>query len=79
MNIKVVIKRQTLHGSNGPQKFHVVYIDRREFRVYAPPNTNGNALEWLRQCVVHETEGADEFETIGAPAVLVLRSDPRGT
>ena len=46
-DIKVVIARRLLQGSNRPAKSgHCFYIDGEEYRVYAPPQ-GGDALEWV--------------------------------
>jgi hypothetical protein len=78
MDVRVVLKQTVLHGSSQPevlQKFAVAYIDRAEYRVYAPPEAKGEALDWLGHCSVRQFEGVNsEIETYGAPAALVLKA-----
>lgn len=50
LETKVVLKQTVLHGSNQPevlQRVATVYIDGREYRVSAPPEAKGEALDWV--------------------------------
>ena len=51
MNVKVVIKQSVLRGLEYPEKIATVYINGKEFRVYAPPEAKGDALDWLEHCL----------------------------
>jgi hypothetical protein len=55
---KVVLKQRVLRGSNQPeflQRVATVYIDGREYRVSAPPDAQGDALDWVPRSVAHKT------------------------
>src|SRR6266403_3266592 len=55
--IKVLIENRILRGAaDGPllQKIATVYIDRTEYRVYAPAKASGDALDWLAHLFVHQ-------------------------
>lgn len=54
---KVVLKQGVLHGSHQPgllQRVATVYIDGKEYRVSAPPEAKGEALDWVRHFSVRE-------------------------
>jgi len=75
---KVVIRESVLKGSPHPellQRVAVVYIRGKEYRVSAPPEAKGDALDWVKHWAVRES--ADFFhgesETEGAARVLVIR------
>jgi len=75
---KVVIKESVLKGSPDPrflQKLAVVYIRGKEYRVLAPPEARGDALDWLKHWAVRESADffQGESETEGAVRVLVIR------
>ena len=64
---KVVIKRRVLGGSNEPdhlQKVATVYINGSEYRVYAPSEAEGDALDWMPHCFVRQL--ADFDSEVGA-------------
>jgi hypothetical protein len=75
----VVIKARVLHGSQHPQYLQpvaVVYIRGKAYRVSAPPEAKGDALDWVKHWSVRES--ATEFfqgesESEGAVRVLVIR------
>src|SRR5258708_30316445 len=57
LDTKVVIKQTFLTGSQRSdlmQRIATVYIDGREFRVYAPPEAKGIALEWREHFSVRD-------------------------
>jgi len=77
--IKVVIKQRILRGSGeGGLLQHVatVYVDGDEYRVLAPPDAVGDALNWIDHFHVHrsssETPGAD-VEVDGAFGILAIK------
>lgn len=75
---KVVIKQAVLNGSRDPrllQRVAVVYIEGKEYRVSAPPEATGNALEWINHWAVRESADLfqGESESEGAVRVLVIR------
>jgi len=54
---KVVIKQTILKGSSDPdllQRVALVYIRGKEYRVSAPPEAKGDALEWVKHWQVRE-------------------------
>jgi DpnII restriction endonuclease len=56
-SIKVVIEKRILRGSDDSPSSHkiaTVYVDRNEYRVYAPAKASGNALDWLAQFIVRQ-------------------------
>jgi hypothetical protein len=67
---KVVIKQVFLNGSVDPhflQRVAVVYIEGKEYRVSAPPEAKGDALDWAKHWAVRESvtdffEGESESE-----------------
>ena len=77
--IRVVLRQTTLHGSKQPdllQRVATVYIDGKEYRVSAPPQATGNALDWVPHFAVRqlvdinsETEIHDAFGALALEAV----------
>jgi hypothetical protein len=67
---KVVIRESVLKGSPDPrllQRVAVVYIRGKEYRVSAPPEAKGHALDWAKHWAVRESssnffEGESESE-----------------
>jgi serine/threonine protein kinase len=75
LNTKVVLKQTVLRGSNEPmvlQPVATVYIDGKEYRVSAPPDATGDALEW----VPHFTVRCDDDSGFGGEVDAAV--DPRG-
>jgi hypothetical protein len=75
---KVVIKQTVLNGSSDPrflQRVAVVYIRGKEYRVSAPPEAKGVALDWVKHWAVRESEDFfhGESESQGAVRVLVIK------
>lgn len=75
---KVVIKQAMLNGSRDPhslQPVAVVYIRGKEYRVSAPGEANGDALDWIKHWAVREsaTDFQGESESQGAVRVLVIK------
>jgi hypothetical protein len=76
---KVVIKQAVLNGSSDPrflQRVAVVYVEGKEYRVSAPPEAKGDALDWTGHWVVRESatdffEGESESE--GSVRILVKK------
>jgi hypothetical protein len=76
---KVVIKQVVLKGSPDPhflQRVAVVYIEGKEYRVSAPPEAKGDALDWTKHWAVRESatdffEGESESE--GYVKILVKK------
>ena len=57
LETKVVLKQSVLHGSNQPemlQRVATVYINGEEFRVSAPPEAKGDALDWVSHFTVRQ-------------------------
>jgi hypothetical protein len=73
----VVIKNSILRGSPQPeflQQVALVYIDRQEYRVSAPPAAKGYALEWVEQFRVGQLVDFGSESIIGGPlGVYVVR------
>lgn len=76
---KVVIKQAALGGSPDPHSLqHVasVYIRGKEYRVYAPHDATGSALDWTKHWAIRESV-SDFFngysESEGGVRVLVIR------
>ena len=64
-DIKVVRAQRVLHGSgqtDALQQVATVYIDGREYRVYAPSEARGPALEWVKHFCVRKWDGVNEQE-----------------
>ena len=77
LETKVVLKRTALHGSNEPGVMQVVafvHVDGKEYRVLAPPESTGDALDWLSHfSIVHDNESGGEVESLDAPSILALK------
>jgi hypothetical protein len=75
LDTKVVLKQTILHGSKNPeilQRVAVVYIDGREYRVFAPPEATGDALGWLAHFAVRDNSETDvRYHALG---ILALKS-----
>jgi hypothetical protein len=82
LGTKVVLKQMILHGSNQPeflQRVATVYIDGKEYRVSAPPEANGEALDWaphftVRQVVDSNTE-VDIHDAFGVLALKAVKEE----
>lgn len=74
---KVVIKQTVLQGSDDSdylQKIAVVYVNGKEYRVLAPPEAHGDALEWLDHMSVRQWAGVNsEVEIQNAVSILALK------
>lgn len=74
---KVVIKQALLKGSPDPnslQRVALVYIKGEEYRVSAPPEGTGSALDWINHWSVRQlTEVNSETIIEGALRVLAIR------
>jgi hypothetical protein len=77
MDVKVVLKQTVLHGSRQSgvlQRVATVYIDGKEYRVSAPPDASGDALDWVKHFVVRHQEGFyGEVEIVDEIGVLAVR------
>lgn len=66
---RVVIKQSILNGSDQPgvlQRVAIVYIGGREYRVSAPPEAKGNALDWVPHfAVTQDAELGSEVDIGG--------------
>lgn len=75
---KVVLKQRILHGSDQPdflQRVATVYINGREYRVSAPPEAKGDALEWARHFSVRQLVDVNsETEVIGFDRARALKA-----
>lgn len=79
LNTKVVLKQTVLHGSNEPevlQRVAIVYINGKEYRVLAPPEATGDALDWVQQFSVRHYDDFDggEVESHDDLSTLALRA-----
>jgi hypothetical protein len=75
LDTKVVVKQTFLTGSQRSdlcQRVATVYIDGKEFRVYAPPEAKGNALEWREHFSV--TDGHEYPMQNNALGILALKA-----
>jgi hypothetical protein len=78
MVTNTVIQQRQLLGSSDDdllQKVATVYVDHDEYRVYAPPKATGDALRWIEQFSVHQTDIEhfnSEIVTEGAYRILAL-------
>jgi hypothetical protein len=73
---KVVIEQTVLRGSNSGalQRIAVVYIEGREYRVSAPPEAKGEALEWMDHVSIRQLVDFNSEEEIhDALGVLALK------
>jgi hypothetical protein len=77
LDTKVVLKTTVLQGSNYPellQRVATVYIDGKEYRVSAPPQARGEALDWFPHFVVRRLVDVNSEEEIhDALGVLALK------
>ena len=77
LETKVVVRQRILRGSNHPealQRVATVYIDGREYRVSAPPEAKGNALDWMPHLSVRRlVDFNSEVEVRDAIGVLALK------
>jgi hypothetical protein len=77
LETKVVLKQTVLRGANQPevlQRVALVYIDGTEYRVLAPPEVTGDALDWLPHFSIrHDDEFGGEVESLDAPSILALK------
>lgn len=77
-DIKVVLKQTTLLGSTYPgtlQRVATAYIAGHEYRVSAPPEARGEALEWVSHFTVRQPGGLDgEVDVPSDPRVAVLEA-----
>src|SRR5712692_1778878 len=74
LETKVVLKQTILYGSNQPdilQRVATVYIDGREYRVSAPPEATGDALDWLPHFAFRDNSEIEVRDTFG---LLALKS-----
>ena len=63
---KVVIENVILRGAprtQDMQKVATLYVDGKEYRVYAPSRAQGNALEWVDHFVVRTQSSGDCFHS----------------
>lgn len=78
----IVLKQRVLHGSSQPellQRVATVYINGREYRVSAPPEARGDALDWVphfrvRQLVDLNSE-VEIQDDVGALALKVVKEE----
>lgn len=59
---KVAIENAILRGSphaENMQKVATLYVDEKEYRIYAPARAQGNALEWTEHFVVRTQSSGD--------------------
>jgi hypothetical protein len=76
LETKVVIKQTVLYGSDQPdilQRVATVYIDGREYRVSAPTEAKGHALDWVPHFYVRQLDGNSEIEVRDALGILALK------
>ena len=79
LNIKVVVKQTVLRGSNEEtvlQPVAAVYIDGKEYRVSAPPEAAGDALDWAQHFAVRHYDDFDggEVESRDDLSALALQA-----
>jgi TIR domain len=78
LETKVVLKQTVLHGSSQPevlQRVATVYIDGEEYRVSAPPEAEGDALDWVPHFKVRRPVDLNsEVEIHDALGILALKS-----
>ena len=78
LETKVVLKQIVLHGSNQPemlQRVATVYINGKEYRVSAPPEAKGDALDWVSHFTVRQlVEFNSEIVIRDAFGVLALKA-----
>jgi hypothetical protein len=78
--INVAIKQRTLQGSfqdDELQRVATVYVDREEYKVTAPPDAVGDALDWVGQFGVQQTDresfSPGDIEVVGAFRILAIK------
>ena len=62
ISVKVVLKQAILAGSRYPeflQRVATVYIDGKEYRVSAPAEATGQALDWMSHLSVRQLVDAN--------------------
>jgi Uncharacterized protein conserved in bacteria (DUF2321) len=78
IDTKVVLKQRVLYGSNQPevlQRVATVYVQGKEYRVSAPPEAKGDALNWVRHFTVLQLIDLNsEVEIHGEVGGTVLRA-----
>ncbi len=77
LETKVVLKQRILHGSNHPeflQRVATVYINGKVYRVSAPPEAKGDALDWAAHFTVRQLVDLNsEVEIHGSLRALALK------
>jgi len=77
LETKVIVSQRVLHGSNQAdvmQKVATVYIDGEEYRVLAPPEAKGDALEWVPLFSIRRRDiGGGQVEADDALSILALK------
>ena len=75
---KVVINQKVLHGSDRdelPQRVATVYDGGLEYRVLAPPQAKGPALEWMEHLRVRKPAGVNSEEDVeNAYRIFILKA-----
>lgn len=75
---RVVLHQTVLRGandSNSIQRVATVYIDGAEYRVSAPPQATGDALDWVPHLTVRQLKAANsDVEVRGPLCALALQS-----
>jgi len=78
LETRVLLKQIVLHGSDQPeslQRVASVYINGKEYRVWAPPEAKGNALDWVPHFTVRQlVDFGSEVEIRDACGVLALKA-----
>jgi hypothetical protein len=78
LETRVLLKQRVLHGSDQPealQRVATVYINGKEYRVWAPPEAIGDALGWVPHCTVRQLVDFDsEVEIRDRFGVLTLKA-----
>jgi len=78
IDVKVVVQNSFLQGANDSdalQRIATVYIDGSEYRVWAPPQAKGDALDWERHFLVTQLGSFNSEEEVrGSLGVLVRKS-----
>ena len=75
---KVVLKQRILQGADQSehlQRVATVYINGKEYRVSAPPEAKGDALDWAPHFTVRQLVDINsEIEILDAPRALALEA-----
>lgn len=78
LETKVMLKQTVLYGSRQPnclQRVATVYINGKEYRVSAPPEAKGNALDWTPRFTVRQLVDLNSEVVIDdAYGVLALKA-----